>query len=54
LKETPVIEIVDGSTCTLYDVFLSVFYKLFCLKDNIIAIIPTDHDEKTGLLTLFV
>jgi len=58
LKETSVIGVVENSTYIFYDVFLYVFNKLFGLKDNIIAIIPTDHDEnsldtydKTGLLT---
>lgn len=61
LKKTPVIDVVENATYIFYDVFLQVFNKLFGLKDNIIAIIPTDHDEnsldtydRTGLLTLSV
>jgi len=45
-KEIPGIEAVDDSTCTLYDIFLHVFTKLYCLKDSIIAIIPSEsHDD---------
>ncbi len=43
-KET---EVVDNSTCALYDLFSYVFNKLCSLKDDIIGIIPTKSQNDT-------
>ncbi len=59
-RETFVTEDIDNTTCPLYDIFLYVCTKLYSLKDELVAFIPTDSqndkhsiaddNEKTGLL----
>jgi hypothetical protein len=61
-KEIPTTEDVDGSTCAIYDLFLSVFTKL-CSVKGIISILPDkseddnysigDIHEKSGLFIFF-
>jgi hypothetical protein len=44
-KETVVTKDIDNRTCALYNIFLYVCTKLCSLKDDIIAIIPTDSQN---------
>jgi len=44
-QATSTTDVVDDSTCKLYDIFLYVFTRLCCLKDNIIGVIQTESQD---------
>ncbi|CAF3931826.1 unnamed protein product [Rotaria sordida] len=41
-------QVFNGLTCTIYDIFRYAFIKLFCWKDEIKDITPTELQDDTS------